>query len=185
MLDTYTAVGMIEFNSIAAGIEASDQMVKSAQVEPMFFKTICPGKFLAAVYGDVAAVNAAVSSGRATKSETVVDWFVIPNIHHDVIRAMSGGGILSQRQALGVIETFSVASAVLAADAAAKAADVEIIDVRTALGLGGKGYALIGGDVAAVKAAVDAGTVLAAENGMLVSQVVIPRPHASVFDQIL
>lgn len=185
MLDTYTAVGMIEFNSIAAGIEASDQMVKSAQVEPMFFKTICPGKFLAAVCGDVSAVNAAVNAGRAVQSETVVDWFIIPNIHQDVIRAMSGGGLMAKRQALGVIETFSAVSVVLAADAAAKAADVEIIDVRTALGLGGKGYALIGGDVAAVKAAVDAACVLASESGMLVSQVVIPRPHSSVFDQIL
>lgn len=176
---------MIEFNSIASGIDASDQMVKTAQVEPLFFKTICPGKFLAAVCGDVAAVSASVNAGRTLHTETVVDWFVIPNIHQDVVRALGGGGILSQKLALGIIETFTAASIVLAADAAVKAADVELIDVRTALGLGGKGYALLTGDVAAVRAAVDAGSALAAENGLLVSQVVIPSPHSSVFDQIM
>lgn len=184
MIDSYTAVGMIEFTSIAAGIDASDRMVKSAQVDPIFFKTICPGKFLAAVSGDVAAVNAAVAAGREIHPQTVVDWFVIPNIHPDVIRAMMGGTIAPQRQALGIIETYSAASIVLAADAAVKAAQVELMDVRTALGLGGKGYALIAGDVAAVEAAVEAGSVRAAENGLLVSQVVIPRPHEAVFEQI-
>lgn len=175
---------MVEFNSIAAGIDASDQMMKTAQVEAMFFKTICPGKFLAAVCGDVAAVSASISAGRETHSETVVDWFVIPNIHRDVVRALSGGGLLSKKQSLGIIETFSAASIVLAADAAVKAADVELIDVRTALGLGGKGYALLTGDVAAVTAAVDAGSAIAGENGLLVSKIVIPSPHETVFDQI-
>ena len=61
MSESYTAVGMVEFNSIAAGIDAADQMVKTAQVDPLFFKTICPGKFVAAVTGDVAAVSASVN----------------------------------------------------------------------------------------------------------------------------
>lgn len=52
MSESYTAVGMVEFNSIAAGIDAADQMVKTAQVDPLFFKTICPGKFVAAVTGE-------------------------------------------------------------------------------------------------------------------------------------
>ncbi len=184
MLDAYTAVGMVEFNSIAAGIDASDQLVKTALVEPIFFKTICPGKFLAGIAGDVAAVTASVAVGRELHPEHVVDWFVIPNIHEDVIRAMSGGGVLDKREALGIIETFSAAAIVVAADAAVKAADVHLLDVRTALGLGGKGYALITGDVAAVEAAVDAGSAKAAETGLLVSRVVIPSPHESVYDQI-
>ena len=184
MSDAFTAVGMVEFSSIAAGIDAADQMVKTAQVFPLFFKTICPGKYLAAISGDVAAVSASISSGREAHPETVVDWFVIPNIHRDVIAALSGAATIGERGALGVIETFSAASIVVAADAAVKAADVQLLDVRTALGLGGKGYALITGDVAAVEAAVDAGSVAAAESGLLVNKVVIPRPADSVFEQI-
>ena len=72
---------MVEFNSIAAGIDAADQMVKTAQVDPIFFKTICPGKFVAAISGDVAAVTSSVNAGRDTHTDALVDWFIIPNIH--------------------------------------------------------------------------------------------------------
>ena len=157
MSESYTAVGMVEFNSIAAGIDAADQMVKTAQVDPLFFKTICPGKFVAAVTGDVAAVSASVNAGRETHADALVD---------------------------GIIETFSAASIVVASDAAVKAADVQLLDVRVALGLGGKGYALMTGDVAAVNAAVEAGSTAAAESGLLVSKVVIPSPAETVFEQI-
>lgn len=175
---------MVEFNSIAAGIDAADQMVKTAQVDPLFFKTICPGKFVAAVTGDVAAVSASVNAGRDTHADALVDWFIIPNIHRDVIGALAGATTISERGALGIIETFSAASIVVASDAAVKAADVQLLDVRVALGLGGKGYALMTGDVAAVNAAVEAGSASAAESGLLVSKVVIPSPAESVFEQI-
>ena len=184
MSDSYTAVGMVEFNSIAAGIDAADQMVKTAQVDPLFFKTICPGKFVAAVTGDVAAVSASVNAGRETHADALVDWFIIPNIHRDVIGALAGATTISERGALGIIETFPAASLVWASDAAVQAADVQLRDVRVALGLGGKGYALMTGDVAAVNAAVEAGSASAAESGLLVSKVVIPSPAESVFEQI-
>ena len=184
MSDSYTAVGMVEFNSIAAGIDAADQMVKTAQVDPLFFKTICPGKFVAAVTGDVAAVSASVNAGRETHADALVDWFIIPNIHRDVIGALAGATGITERGALGIIETFSAASIVVASDAAVKAADVQLLDVRVALGLGGKGYALMTGDVAAVNAAVEAGSASAAESGLLVSKVVIPSPAETVFEQI-
>ena len=136
MSESYTAVGMVEFNSIAAGIDAADQMVKTAQVDPLFFKTICPGKFVAAVTGDVAAVSASVNAGRETHADALVDWFIIPNIHRDVIGALAGATGITERGALGIIETFSAASIVVASDAAVKAADVQLLDVRVALGLG-------------------------------------------------
>ena len=184
MSESYTAVGMVEFNSIAAGIDAADQMVKTAQVDPLFFKTICPGKFVAAVTGDVAAVSASVNAGRETHADALVDWFIIPNIHRDVIGALAGATGIPERGALGISETFSAASIVVASEAAVKAADVQLLDVRVALGLGGKGYALMTGDVAAVNAAVEAGSTAAAESGLLVSKVVIPSPAETVFEQI-
>ena len=94
---------MVEFNSIAAGIDAADQMVKTAQVDPLFFKTICPGKFVAAVTGDVAAVSASVNAGRETHADALVDWFIIPNIHRDVIGALAGATGITERGALGII----------------------------------------------------------------------------------
>ena len=181
----YAAVGMAEYTSIAAGMEAADLMVKTAEVTPLFFKTICPGKYVAAVSGDVAAVEASLRAAREMRPESLVDWFVLPNIHPNVITALSGCQPIKERRALGVIETFSVAAAIVAADSAVKAADVVLMDVRTALGLGGKGYVLLVGDVAAVQAAVQAGEAKAAESGLLVGTLVIPRPADSFFDQVL
>jgi microcompartment protein CcmL/EutN len=176
---------MVEYSSIAAGIDGSDQMVKAARVDPIFFKTICPGKFVAAITGDVAAVTTSISVGRNAHPDTLVDWFVISNIHADVVRALTGTCDVAKRRSLGILETFSAVSIVAAADAAAKAANVQLLDIRIALGLGGKGYCLLTGDVAACEAAVAAGSRSAAEHGLLVRKIVIACPSDAVFSNIV
>lgn len=168
------ALGMIEYNSIAAGIEASDFMVKAASVNPLYFKTICPGKYIAAVHGEVASVQASIDAGMAGYEETVVDHFLIPNINPAVISAMSATSTGIHGPALGIIETFSVPSAILAADSASKAADVLVAEVRIAMGLGGKAFCLLSGDISAIEAAVDAGAETVKASGLLVRKSVIP-----------
>ncbi|MBI4957889.1 MAG: BMC domain-containing protein [Desulfovibrio sp.] len=168
------AVGMIEFNSIAAGIEAADAMLKAARVSPLIMKTICPGKFVAAVHSDVASAKAAVGAGLACGADTVVDHFLIPNISQSVISALSCAVEHVRGSAVGVIETFSAASSIVAADVAVKTAEVDLIEVRLAMGLGGKAICLMAGDVAAVQASVSAGAAAVAESGLLVRKVVIP-----------
>ncbi|MDR2054868.1 MAG: BMC domain-containing protein [Desulfovibrio sp.] len=185
MRERFAAVGMLEFTSIAAGMEAADRMIKAAEVFPVWFRTVCPGKYLACVTGDVAAVSASLEAGRSSVSPLVADWFLLPNIHPDVIAALCGTGQTSEREALGILETYSAASIIAASDAAVKAAEVRILDVRVALGIGGKGYALFGGDVAAVQAAVEAGARQAEEAGLLVAKVVIPRPAEAFFEQVI
>ncbi|MDR1857364.1 MAG: BMC domain-containing protein [Desulfovibrio sp.] len=185
MREDSRAVGMLEFTSIAAGMDASDRMVKAASIEPVFFKTVCPGKFLACVAGDVAAVEASMEAGRAGAGPLVADWFLLPNIHPDVTTALGGVGMDIPVEALGILETYSAASIVAAADAAVKAARVRLLDIRLAMGLGGKGYTLFTGDVAAVEASVEAGARSAAEAGLLVGKVVIPRPAEAFCRQVL
>lgn len=174
------AVGMIEFNSIAVGIESADLMVKAAQVEPLMMKTICPGKYLVGVYSEVASVQAAVGAGLASGKDTVVDHFVIPNINPAVVSAINGAVELTAGPAVGIIETFSVASSIVAADVASKAANVEVVDLRIAMGLGGKAFCLLAGDVASVQTAVSSGAEPVAANGMLVRKVVIPSINSQV-----
>lgn len=85
-------------------------------------------------------------------------------------------------EALGMIETRGFAAVVEAADAMVKAAKVELVGYER---IGG-GYvtAIVRGDVAAVKAAVEAGARGAEKVGEVVSTHVIPRPHGNV-DKIL
>ena len=174
MLGKLQAVGMIEFGSVAAGIQGADVMVKAARVEPLMMKTICPGKFVVAVYADVASVQAALDAGLGAGQGAVLDHFVIANIDESVIRAMSCATDQVRGAALGVVETFSAAACIVAADTAVKTADVDLIEVRIAMGLGGKAFCLMAGDVGPVEMAVGAASAAAGRSGMLVRQVVIP-----------
>ena len=171
------AVGLIESISIGHGYEIADARVKKADVLLLACRPVCSGKHLSMVAGDVGAVNTAIKAGLEVGGTSVIDHFVLPNIHESVIPALTGATSFEQdgrSVCLGVLETFSVASLIVAADAAAKAADVTLIEVRAAIGIGGKSYATMVGDVSAVRSAVDAGARTAEENGMLVSKIVIP-----------
>ena len=179
------AVGMIEFNSIAAGIETADHMVKAASVEVLLLKTICPGKFLVGVHAGVAAVQASVETGLTHAGDSTVDHFIIPNIHSDVITAMSCAIEEITGDAVGVIETFSAASSIVAADVASKTANVSLIEVRIAMGLGGKAFCTLCGDVASVNAAVKAGSAAVAKNGLLVRKAVISNMDPQILRHIM
>ncbi|MDO7787715.1 BMC domain-containing protein [Desulforamulus aquiferis] len=181
----FRSIGLVEFNSIAKGIEAADAMVKSAQVELIQSRSICPGKYIALLTGDVSAVESAVQQGVLVGEATVVDEFILPNVHPSVITAISATSEVEDLRALGVIEVFSVATAIVTADTAAKAADVDLIEIRLGIGIGGKSFITMTGDVAAVKAAVDAGVVIASEKGMLVEKVIIPSAHKELTQWIL
>lgn len=179
------AVGLVELSSIAKGMEAADAMLKAAQIELLEARPICPGKFMILVCGDVASVQSAVDTGRSLGAHTVVDDFMLPNVHPSVIGALSGASPVGGLQSLGVIESFSVASLIVAADTAAKAANVELIEIRTGMGIGGKSFVTLTGDVSSVKAAVEAGAAMIAAKGMLLETAVIASPHPSLNETLM
>ncbi|WP_263322353.1 BMC domain-containing protein [Endozoicomonas sp. Mp262] len=179
------ALGLLEFTSIAKGIEAADAMTKAADIRLEEAKTICPGKYLIIVSGDVAAVRASVEAGEEIGRQTIVDRLLIANIHEELLAGLSGSNDISQVNSVGVLEFFSVASAVIAADAAAKAADVKMIEVRLAMAIGGKSFIVMTGELSAVNAAVDSGVMAASEAGMLIAKTVIPSPSKEFFQKLL
>ncbi len=179
------AIGLVELNSIARGIAAADAMLKAAHVELVTCRPVCPGKYVVLVSGDVATVETAVRAGVSAGDVAVVDHFVLPNVHPSVFPAIIATTSVATVQALGIIETFSLASLVVAADTAVKAGPVELLEIRLGVGIGGKSFATLTGDVAAVKAAVEAGAASATAKGLLVERVVIPSPHASLTPGLL
>ena len=180
-----TAIGVVELSSVAAGFAVVDAMLKAANVEPLVFRTICSGKYLAMIGGDVADVRAAVATGVNTGQTAVIDSSVLSNIHPDIFSAIAGNQVMEMRDALGIIESFSVAALVEAADVAIKAADVRIVELRLAMALGGKAFVSLTGNVASVEAAVAAGAALVEERGLLVNKVVIPRPRPELLNEII
>ena len=179
------AIGILESNSIAKGIEAADAVLKAADTALLYAKPVCPGKYTILFYGDVAAVSASLDAGAAVIDAHLVDSVVIPRIHPQVIQAISLSTAPDGVNAVGVMEFFSVTAAVYAADAAAKAADVTLLDIRLGVGIGGKSFAVLTGEVAAVEEAVRCGMAAGEEKGLAVTSTVIPSPRKEIFDALL
>ena len=179
------AIGILESNSIAKGIEAADAVLKAADTALLYAKPVCPGKYTILFYGDVAAVNASLDAGAAVIDAHLVDSVVIPRIHPQVIQAISISTAPEAVNAVGVMDMVSVTTAVYAADAAAKAADVTLLDVRLGVGIGGKSFAVLTGEVAAVEEAVRCGMAAGEEKGLAVTSTVIPSPRKEIFDTLL
>ena len=179
------SIGLIELTSIAAGYQTADAMLKAAAVDLILSRSICSGKYMVMVRGDVSAVQAAVSSGVSAARFSVIDSFVIPNLHDAVFPAISGMTKVEMLEALGVVESFSVASLIEGADAAVKAANIQLIEIRLAMALGGKAFVTMTGNVAAVEAAVAAAAEMVGRKGMLVNKVVIPSPRPELLNEMI
>ena len=181
----HRAIGMIEFKTVSAGITAADQMVKTADVEILEAQTVCPGKYIALIAGDLSAVNAAVERAKLTREDELIGSFVLGNPDESIFPAIYGVTPTEQVKALGVLETFSAASIIVAADVAAKTSDVHLIELRMARGMCGKSYMLLTGEIAAVEAAIERAKVGAGEHGMFLDSAVIPRPDEKFWNKIL
>lgn len=180
-----SSIGMIELSSIARGFETADAMLKAAEVQLVMSRTICSGKYIAMVAGDVAAVEASVAAGLEVARESAIDDLVIPNVHPAVFPALCAISIGAKKGALGIVESFSVCSLFEGADIAAKTAAIDLLEMRLAMALGGKAFVTFTGDVAAVEAAVDAASDLISKKGLLVNRVVIPRPRDEILKEII
>lgn len=182
---TPRAIGAIELSSIGLGYKAQDAMLDAADVEILIARTICSGKYLIVVGGSVDDVQTAVRAGVDDAGESIIDQLVIPNVDSQVFPALGQSVTLEADdvEALGVVESFSGVSILQAADAACKAARVTLFRIHVAMALGGKGFCLMAGNLGQVRDAVRAGAQQCRDRGLLVSEVVIPRPNQALFSE--
>ncbi len=179
------SIGLLELSSVASGFQVADKMLKTAEVELLLSRTICSGKFIVLVGGEVAEVTSSVESGIAQGDAAVIDSFIIPNVHPQVFDALKAITKVDKLEALGIIEAFSVSSLIEAADAAVKSANVNLIEIRLAMALGGKAFVTLTGEVEAVTAAIEAGSQIVSNRGLLVNSVVIPSPRPELLNEII
>ena len=179
------SIGLIELSSVAAGFEVADVMLKASDVRLLLSRSICSGKYMVLIGGDTSSVESAMAAGEGVTNGCMIDSLILPNIHQDVILAIGRTQPVQPEGALGILESFNVATMIKAADAAAKAAPVQLLEVRLAMALGGKAFCTMTGDVASVQASVAAGRAVIAEAGVLVNSVVISRPHPDVYREVV
>lgn len=179
------SIGLVEVKNVSKGIKITDEMLKSAGITLLQSGSVCPGKYVTIVGGDLSSIKAAVDRAETMADDALIDKFVIGNLGDKVFEAMCGTAENVEKKALGIVETFTAASAILAADAAVKAAMVSLIEVRVARGMAGKCFVSMTGEVADVAAAVEAGAKLAAEEGVLINTEVIANPHPDLWETIM
>ena len=177
------SIGLIELSSVATGFAVEDAMLKAATVQILMARSICSGKYLIVIAGDVASVTTAVQAGAAVAGPSLIERRQIAQVDKSVLAAISNAVDIDPKElrSIGVIETFSAASIIAVADECVKSANVTLLRVHLAMALGGKGFVLMAGDVSSVQAAVAAGSKVAAEDGMLVGRGVIAAPSAELF----
>jgi len=178
------ALALVEFSSIAAGMEAADAMAKRTSLDVLMAGTVHNGKYLVLIGGQVAHVEESLASGRETGGSSILDFVFLPQVHPEVVEAIGGARTPDAADALGVIETTTVAAAILAADAGIKGAKVRLVEVRLADGLGGKGIVLFSGLVSHVEAAVELGKGALERPELLVRDVVIPQFHPGMWENV-
>ncbi len=174
------ALGLLELESLARGVVVADALVKKARVRVVIGEAITPGKYLLVFLGDVAEVDEAFVEGVAVAGPKIIDRLMIPALSPQVLDGLLGRVAQARpTDALGLLETQTVASAILAADTAVKRAEVRLTHMQLARSIGGKGWFTLAGDQADVEAALEGGAA-AIDPGLLVATEIIQRPHAEL-----
>jgi microcompartment protein CcmL/EutN len=179
-------LGILELASIARGLVVSDAILKKASVRLLRAAPVGSGKFLVILTGPEGDLLEAVEEGRGAGDLHLVGWTCIPNIHPQVVRALARQAPPRiSLDAVGVLESSSLAALVQAADASLKMAAVELLELTYDLDLGGKGFLTLSGPLAEVEAALETGRQTLENLGAHVLHEIIPRPHEGLREVLL
>ncbi|MFH1144145.1 MAG: BMC domain-containing protein [Candidatus Eisenbacteria bacterium] len=175
----HPALALLEFESVAIGILAADAIVKRAPIALLKTGTIHPGHYLVLLAGSVASVTESYRAGLDAGGAFLLDQVLLPDVHPEVHDGCLGARRPLESDALGVLETRSVASLLRSADAAVKGAQVHIAEIRLADGLGGRAFVLFDGPVADVQTALEIGASRIPDDRLLTCAI-LPRLDGAV-----
>lgn len=169
-------MALLELESIARGLVAADVVLKRAKVQLAFAEPVTPGKYLLLFSGDVAEVEESFAAAVDFAGPLLLDKLLLTYAHEALVDGLRDLFAPDWEESVGVVETHTVAAALLAADAALKKADVRLMQLRLARGIGGKGYFVLTGALHMIEAALEAARLAVAEN-LLVNAELIQHPH--------
>jgi ethanolamine utilization microcompartment shell protein EutL len=116
--------------------------------------------------------------------ESIIDSVFLPDVHAEVYNAILGERLLCKHEALGVIETETVAAIIESVDAGIKGAAVSILELRLADGYAGKGFSLLNGKIEDVEAAVDIALDRISNRSQIIFHRIIPSVHPELRKEI-
>lgn len=180
-------IGVVELASLYKGFEVQDAVLKSANVEKLLARTICSGKYIIIVRGEISDVESCLETAKEIGEFAIVNAVLIPNIDEKVFPAIVGTTTLDSPSVDGmaILETFSVAAAIKAADLAAEEAEIDIMRIHVAMAIGGKGLVVFTGNIDALKASLVPALEYLKEDGSLAGYSLLTNPHESVLRELL
>jgi microcompartment protein CcmL/EutN len=174
--EAFEALAVVETASIARGLVVVDAALKRAPVRLLQSRVVSPGKHLLVLAGGVAEVEESLAAALAVAKESLVDKLFIPQLHAQLPALLAGGAGAAPADSVLVFETATVCAAILGADAALKAARVDLVDLRLAAGIGGKAFFTLTGPLEDIEAAALAAQ-LAVGPAAIVAVETIAAPH--------
>jgi microcompartment protein CcmL/EutN len=176
------SVALVELSSIARGYVVLDAIVKKAPVTVKAAGPVTPGKFYILFCGDVASVEESMQAALEAAGSHLLDHLLLPYAHQNLLPALDNKLVPAEGESAGIVEMATMAAAVGAADVALKATDVGVLRMHLAVGIGGKGFFVIVGELADIEAAVDAvkANVEGRHPNPVVGIELIPQPHGEV-----
>lgn len=178
------SIGFIEFRSIAKGIEITDKMLKVSNVELVYSDSICPGKYMTIIRGHVGAIKNSMNVGKVHGESYVLFDHIIANVSEKIFPALCGVAHVNHVKSIGIIETMSAITSIIVADTAVKTAVVDLIDIRLAKALGGKGVVLFTGEISSVKAALNSCVEKLRLEGDIIATSIISAPSKSLIEKL-
>ncbi|MCL5073163.1 MAG: BMC domain-containing protein [Actinobacteria bacterium] len=173
-------IAIVEFKSISRGLIVTDAMLKTATVSLVLGTTLCPGKYLTIVEGDVAAVEKAQDTADRLGGRQVFSSFVVSGINNEVIGSISGNSAKLLLDSIGIIESLQMANLIKAADISLDSAEVEIVELRLGKGCGVNSFYIITGDLASINEACENAASFLSERGALIAFRVIANPDKNL-----
>jgi microcompartment protein CcmL/EutN len=177
------ALALLELDSVAVGIVTGDAMAKRAPISVLHAGTVHPGKYIVLVAGQVADVEEALAAGFEASAGSLLDHVFLAHVHPAIPAALTGQIGSGPVEALGIVETRTVATLLGAVDRGLKGADVALLELRLADDLGGKAYCLFAGSLTDIEAAMEE-AVATIPPDALVAQRVIPRLHQEMHQNL-
>jgi microcompartment protein CcmL/EutN len=177
------AVALLELESIARGMVVADAVLKRAHVKIHLAEAVTPGKYLLLFSGGVGEVEESLVAGVECAGALLLDRVFLPRVAEALVDGLDGRFATSDG-AVAIIETQTVASAIVSADSALKRADVVLSQLSLAKGIAGKGVYVLEGELHMVEAALSAVSA-SVEPSLLIATELIHRPHLELRGPVL
>ncbi len=185
MMRKFSAIATIEFDDLAAGMLATDAMLKRAPIGLLRSGTISRGRFLTLIAGSTASVDESYREGLSSGDRSIVDSVILVDAHQNVYDAVMGKRSTCRSESIGIIETATVSSNICAAEAAVKGTHVRLIEMRLADSLlDGKGLSIYQGSLYEIQSAMELAEILFGRREVRFSTRIIPAPHDGLVAQI-